>query len=83
LEDKNLSFNALPKLQLLLTTDNNYKNSSNENSEIELNVINISKSSGNSFQVVKKDFPLTIETLLSIFYKYHCSKPKIMEEFKD
>lgn len=83
MENRNFSFNALPKLQQLPTTDNIYKNSSIENSEIELNIINISKSSENSFQVVQNDVPLTIETLLSIFYKYHCYKPKIMEEFKD
>lgn len=82
IEYRRFSINALMKLQPLPTTDNIYENSSIEKSETELNVINISRSSENSFQMVQNEVPLTPETLLSIFYKYHCYKPTIIEEFK-
>lgn len=77
IEDRSFNTNALLKLQPLPTTDNI------EMSEVELNVINISKSSENSFQMVQNEMSLTPETLLSIFYKYHYYKPAIVEELKD
>lgn len=45
----------------------------NEKSEAEINIVDMSVSKKKSLQ--SKELPLTQETLLGIFYKYHYYKP--------